>query len=94
MSETVTIPTADTLTVYGADWCGDCRRTKRYLAETATPYTWIDTDAQPEQRALLRAAGYPGIPVVVVPGGAILMEPSNGALAEALATVEGTGASA
>lgn len=85
MSDHATIPATDILTVYGAEWCGDCRRTKRYLAQNDTPYTWIDTDAQPEQRELLRAAGYPAIPVVVVPGGAVLMEPSNATLAAALA---------
>ncbi len=83
----VTHPVADpsTLTVYGADWCGDCRRSKRLLAERAVVYTWIDVAAQPEIRAELTANGYPAIPVIVLPGGAILMEPSDDELLAALA---------
>lgn len=83
----VTHPIADpaSLTVYGADWCGDCRRTKRLLAEFGVDYDWVDVEAQPEIRAELTANGYPAIPVVVLPGGSILMEPSNDQLAAALA---------
>lgn len=85
---TVTHPLAnpDTLTVYGADWCGDCRRTKRLLADGRVDYDWVDVAAQPDIRAELTANGYPAIPVVVLPDGAILMEPSNDELAAALET--------
>lgn len=83
----VTHPIADpaSLTVYGADWCGDCRRTKRLLAEFEVGYDWIDVAAHPEIRAELTANGYPAIPVVVLPGGSTLMEPSNDQLEAALA---------
>jgi len=74
----------DSITVYGADWCGDCRRAKRLLDERGCGYAWIDVAAQPEVRTELRANGYPAIPVIVLPGGAILMEPSDAELAAAL----------
>ena len=82
------LPTPDVVTVYGADWCGDCRRAKRYLDATATPYRWIDVDADPAAQAAVDAAGYRAIPVVVTPTGQVLVEPST----EELANVIGTAA--
>ena len=85
------IPDPTTITVYGADWCGDCRRTKRLLTGREVPFTYLDADA-PGVREALTAAGYPAIPVVVLPGGAILMEPSNDALNAALDALPRSGA--
>jgi len=79
------LPVVTTITVYGADWCGDCRRTKRWLNSSGIEWTWIDRDADPAVRAMLAEAGYLAIPVVVLPGGAVLVEPSDRALAEAVA---------
>ncbi len=73
-----------TITVYGADWCGDCRRSKRLLAARETVYDWVDVAEHPEIRDELTANGYPAIPVIVMPGGTILMEPSDAELAAAL----------
>ena len=83
---TVTHPVTNpaTLTVYGADWCGDCRRAKRLLATREIAFAWVDVAAQPEIRAELTANGYPAIPVIVLPDGATLMEPSDEALGAAL----------
>ena len=57
----------DRITVYGADWCGDCSRTKSWLDASGTPYAWVDRDADPAVRAWLAAAGYLAIPVVSCP---------------------------
>jgi glutaredoxin len=73
-----------TLTVYGADWCRDCRRSKRILAERGIAFAWIDVAAQPEIRDELTANGYPAIPVIVLPDGTILMEPSDDVLVAAV----------
>jgi len=73
-----------TITFYGADWCGDCRRSKRLLAAREAAYDWVDVDAQPEIRAELTRNGYPAIPVIVMPDGSILMEPSDAELDAAL----------
>ena len=32
------------ITVYGAPWCPDCKRAKRFLAEQRVPYGWVDID--------------------------------------------------
>ena len=93
MSQTHPIANPDTITVYGADWCPDCRRSKRLLAARGTAYEWVDVEALPEVRAELTANGYPAIPVIVLPGGGILMEPSDPDLVaalDALAAVPGT----
>jgi mycoredoxin len=78
------LPAATTITVYGADWCGDCRRTKRWLNASGIEWTWIDRDADPEVRLMLADAGYLAIPVVVLPSGRILVEPSDAQLAAAV----------
>ena len=78
------------VTVYGADWCGDCRRSKRLLEARGVPFDYVDVAAQRSIRNELTASGYPAIPVVVLPDGTILMEPSNDELAAALDAVEAT----
>ena len=72
-----------TITVYGADWCPDCRRSKQLLDARRADYVQVDTGA-PGIRDELRAAGYPAIPVIVFPDGSVLMEPSDPELALAL----------
>jgi glutaredoxin len=33
------------ITMYGADWCGDCRRSKRLLEELDVQITHVDVEA-------------------------------------------------
>jgi mycoredoxin len=80
------LPIPDVLTVYGADWCADCRRARRYLDATQVPYRWIDVAADAAARDVLAAAGYEAIPVLLLPTGQVLMEPSNDELANAVGT--------
>ncbi len=83
----ITDPT--TITVYGADWCGDCRRSKRLLARRGVAFTWIDVKERPEVRDELRASGYRAIPVIALPDGAILVEPSDADLSAAIDALGG-----
>ncbi|NCP88558.1 glutaredoxin family protein [bacterium] len=32
------------ITVYGAYWCPDCRRSKQFLGEHQIPYNWVDIE--------------------------------------------------
>ena len=32
------------ISVYGAPWCPDCKRAKRFLAEQRVAYDWVDID--------------------------------------------------
>lgn len=78
--------TQPTIIVYGADWCGDCRRSKRFLDEQHIPYTWIDTDQDKEGEALVRQKnnGQRVIPTIIFEDGSFLVEPSNEELASKL----------
>ncbi len=35
------------ITMYSADWCGDCRRSKRLMDSLNVEYTIIDVEADP-----------------------------------------------
>lgn len=76
----------DGVVVYGALWCGDCVRSKALLDRVSVPYTWIDTDAEPGAVDAIVAAndGRRSIPVIVLPDGSHLTEPSDPELRAAL----------
>ena len=67
------------ITVYGADWCGDCRRTKQYLVKNDIAYVWVDVEANPGEIATVMKynGGRKSIPVVVFSDGTHLTEPSE-----------------
>jgi mycoredoxin len=67
------------LTVYGGDWCPDCRRSKRLLDRLGVPYTYLDVDADDQAMAAMTAmnGGRQSIPVVMFPDGHFLVEPSD-----------------
>jgi thioredoxin reductase (NADPH) len=72
--------------VYGAPWCPDCRRTKKFLSEQRIPYDWLDIDEDPEALRLVEElqSGGRRIPTVVFPDGSHLLEPSNDEVARKL----------
>ncbi|MGH7612093.1 MAG: FAD-dependent oxidoreductase [Candidatus Dormibacteria bacterium] len=74
------------LTVYGAPWCPDCKRSKQFLSEHRVAYAFVDIDQDAE--ALARVESLQGggrtIPTVVFPEGDFLLEPSNEELARRL----------
>jgi len=78
---------ADTeLTVYGASWCTDCRRAKKFLGEQRVHYHWVDIEQDPDGQALVERLndGKRIIPTILFPDGSILVEPSNAELAAKL----------
>ena len=74
------------ITVYGAPWCPDCRRSKQFLGEQSIPYLWVDIDEDEEGRNRVQALndGKQIIPTIVFQDGSILVEPSNADLAAKL----------
>jgi mycoredoxin len=69
---------SDTITMYGADWCGDCRRSKRLLDSMGVDYEYIDVEAIESAADEARAiSGRTNIPVVVFPDGTHFTEPSD-----------------
>lgn len=74
------------ITVYGALWCPDCRRTLKFLEERRVSFDWIDVVEHPEEMAVVRQrnAGMESIPTIIFGDGSFLVEPSNEALARKL----------
>jgi mycoredoxin len=74
------------ITMYGADWCGDCRRSKRFLDSSSVAYNYIDveTDTSASEKVIEINGGMRSIPVIVFPDGTHLTEPSDNALKEKL----------
>lgn len=72
------VTSSSTLTMFGADWCGDCRRTKKQLDELGVSYEYIDLLSDPNAADVAREiSGRTSIPVVVYPDASHHVEPSN-----------------
>jgi glutaredoxin len=77
-----------TLTMYGAAWCGDCRRSKRLLDGRGVEYVYVDLDADPTKADdALAISGRTNIPVVVFPDGEHFVEPTDQELSTKLDAV-------
>ncbi|WP_425414858.1 glutaredoxin family protein [Promicromonospora kroppenstedtii] len=73
------------LTVYGAEWCRDCRRSKAVLDVRRVDYVYVDLVAEPARADEAEAlTGRKQIPVLVFPDGEHLVEPTNAELCEKL----------
>lgn len=74
------------LTVYGAVWCEDCKRAKKFLGEQRVHYNWVDIEQNADGQALVERVnkGKRIIPTIVFDDGGILVEPSNADLAAKL----------
>ena len=70
------------ITMYSADWCGDCRRSKRLMDELNVAYTIIDVESDPKaaEKVMEINGGAQSIPVIVFSDGTHLTEPSDNAL--------------
>ena len=70
--------TSAQITMFGADWCRDCRRTKAQLDSLGVDYRYIDLEAEPDAADVAREiSGRTNIPVVVYPDATHHVEPSN-----------------
>jgi len=65
--------------MYSADWCGDCRRSKRLLDELNLTYTLIDIEADSvaADKVIEINGGMRSIPVIIFADGSHLTEPSD-----------------
>lgn len=77
--------TKPVLKLYGANWCPDCRNTKRFLGEQGVAYDWIDIDADEEANRRIAELndGKRVIPTIELDGD-VLVNPSDAELAERL----------
>ena len=70
--------TSTQITMFGAEWCRDCRRTKAQLDSLGVDYRYVDLEAEPEAADVAREiSGRTNIPVVVYPDATHHVEPSN-----------------
>jgi thioredoxin reductase (NADPH) len=74
------------LTVYGATWCSDCKRAKKFLGEQRVHYDWVDVEQDADGLALIERInnGKRIIPTIVFADESTLIEPSNAELATKL----------
>jgi thioredoxin reductase (NADPH) len=77
---------AEMVKVYGASWCPDCKRSKRFLSDQRIAFEWHDIETDPGGLAIVqeRNAGNNVIPTIVFPDGSHLSEPTNEELADKL----------
>ena len=83
MSSLAIPPTIDArrLTMYGAEWCGDCRRSKKLLDTLNVDYDYVDLllveDGADRAQSI---SGRSQIPVILFPDGTHVVEPSDSIL--------------
>jgi len=64
--------------MYGADWCGDCRRSERLLNTLGVEFEKKDVEHSAEFTEEARAiSGRTNIPVILFADGKHLVEPSD-----------------
>jgi mycoredoxin len=77
--------TYDKVTMFGAEWCRDCRRSKALLDRLGVDYDYVDLEAVPDAAATAEEiSGRKNIPVVVLPDGSNFTEPTDADLETAL----------
>ncbi|GAA2035385.1 mycoredoxin [Agromyces tropicus] len=77
------------ITMYGAAWCGDCRRSKSLLDRRGVEYDYVDLEVVVEGAERAKAiSGRTNIPVVVFPDGTHFTEPTDAELGAKLDAFE------
>ena len=74
------------LTVYGASWCPDVKRSRALLDREGVEYSYVDVeaDAEAERRVRELQDGARRIPTIVWEDGSFLVEPSDDELSARL----------
>lgn len=74
------------LTVYGADWCPDVKRSRALLDREGVEYSYVDVEADPDAERRVRELqdGARRIPTIVFDDGSFLVEPSDDELSARL----------
>jgi len=67
------------ITMYGAEWCGDCRRSKKFLDSNNVEYNYIDVEADESasEKVIEINGGQRSIPVITFEDGTHMTEPSD-----------------
>lgn len=77
------------ITMYGAEWCGDCKRSQRLLGELNIDYDYINIEEVEgaADKVIEINGGMRSIPVIVFPDGTHMTEPSDPDLRKKLAAL-------
>ena len=67
------------ITMYGAEWCGDCRRSKKFLETNNVEYNYINVEEDLSAADKVKEInnGMQSIPVIIFEDGTHLTEPSD-----------------
>jgi len=72
---------SDRITMYGAQWCGDCRRSRHLLDALEIDYDYVDLETvDTGADAAFAISGRTQIPVIAFPDGTHVVEPSDSLL--------------
>lgn len=64
--------------IFGADWCGDCRRAKLIFDRAGAPFTYVELVQDPAAADVAQdISGRTNIPVILYPDRSHQVEPSN-----------------
>ena len=76
----------NTITLYGADWCPDCRKSKSFLNDNSINYQFIDIDQNEWSIPIITKInkGKRKIPTIIINDDIVLVEPENEELRQAL----------
>jgi mycoredoxin len=67
--------------VFGTTWCGDCHRAQHVLEARKASYVWIDIEKdKAAYDHVIAVVGKRKVPLIELPDGSYLVEPSNAAL--------------
>jgi glutaredoxin len=82
---------SERIVIYGASWCPDARRARRFFDAQGVEYAWTDIDEDNQARDFVKrtSGGQIVIPVIVFPDQSILVEPSNYELASKMEALLG-----
>ena len=74
------------ITLYGTNWCSDCKRSKKFLGEQRVRYDYINIEEDAAGQAFVQKLQNGGmtIPTIVFADDSVLIEPSNAELATKL----------
>lgn len=77
-------PPFEGIRIIGHRWSPQTFQLKDFLARNLAPYQWLDIENSAEARTLLEHTGVDPqqLPVVILPGGAVMVQPGQAELAE------------
>lgn len=64
--ETSDVDVGQEVVMYSADWCGVCKKARRYFRENGVPFTEYDVETSAKGKAGYRKLRGKGVPIILV----------------------------